>query len=183
MTNKQSLLWAERPTLAFSGVSSFLFQILLVSAAVGLPVMAHLTGAPVRQLLPMHWPVILAGLVFGWRGGALVGLTSPIISNLISGMPLPGILPTMTIELTLYGLVAGFLRERFHLKAMVCVAAAIVAGRAAFILAVLTFIGSGSQLKGYFVAALVPGIPAALAQIILLPWLAGWWVDRSRAEN
>jgi uncharacterized membrane protein len=183
MNDRQVVLSIDKPTLALRGIRSILFQTLLVSAAVGLPALAHLTGAPVRILLPMHWAVILAGLVFGWRGGALVGLLSPLLSNLISGMPFPGILPAMTIELALYGFVAGFLRERFRLNAFICVIAAILAGRAAFILAVLAILSPVSQLDGYFTAALIPGIPAAVAQIILLPLLARWWVNAARSEK
>ena len=60
---------------------------LVLAGAWALPALIHLLGLPVRQLLPMHWPAILAGLVYGWRSGAVIGAASPIVSYLISGMP------------------------------------------------------------------------------------------------
>ncbi|RLB05283.1 MAG: hypothetical protein DRG50_07465, partial [Deltaproteobacteria bacterium] len=115
----------QQPTLAFWKVRAFLFQGLLVAAAMLLPVVAHLSGAPVRILLPMHWPVILAGLVYGWRGGALIGLVAPTVSFLFSGLPLPRILPAMTIELFTYGFFTGLFRERFRWNPCASVAVAL----------------------------------------------------------
>ena len=80
----------DKTILELKSVKSFLFQLLFIGLAVLLPTIAHLTGAPVI-LLPMHGTVILAGLVYGWRGGAISGFLSPIVSFMITGMP-PGIL-------------------------------------------------------------------------------------------
>ena len=68
-------------TLPAWRLRALLFQALLIVAAVVLPAVAHLSGAPVRILLPMHWPVLLAGLVYGWRGGGAVGLADPSASR------------------------------------------------------------------------------------------------------
>jgi hypothetical protein len=90
MFNKiDSAIALSRPTLVLSGSQAIVFQTSLFGAAVILPVLAHWFNAPVRYLLPMHWPVILAGLVYGWRGGALTGLLAPSVSYLVSGFPLP----------------------------------------------------------------------------------------------
>ena len=180
MYNKESALTIKAPTLAFLSLRSLLSQLFLIVAAAALPAIMHLTGAPVRFLLPMHWPVILAGLVFGWRGGAAVGFLSPFASYLVSGMPLPGILPAMTIELTAYGLVAGLLREKFCLKAFWSAAIAILAGRFVFILTVLLFVNTAFGFSEYFQAAMIPGIPAAIVQIIALPFIAKWWVNSAQ---
>jgi len=172
--------------LAFWEVRSLIFQALLVTAAVVLPAFAHLAGAPVRIILPMHWPVILAGLVYGWRGGAVAGLLSPTVSYYVSGLPLPGILPAMTAELFIYGLVTGLLRERFRFNPFVSVTLALIIGRIAFVLTVLSSLGisvgswrSGNYMQ-YFSAALLPGLAAAAGQIILLPLVANWWMKREQ---
>jgi LytS/YehU family sensor histidine kinase len=179
--NQPSIL-VKDTTLVFWGTKSLIFQVILVGAAVILPSVAHLSGAPVRILLPMHWPVILAGLVFGWRSGALVGLLSPTLSYLVSGMPLPAILPAMTVELIAYGLVTGLLREKLRLNPFVSVTVALITGRILFAMTVyLGFAASGNYMQ-YFRVALLPGIFAAIGQIIFLPIIANRWVKREQ-EN
>lgn len=180
--HNQPTMSVESTTLVFWGIKSLIFQALLIGAAVMLPAVAHLYGAPVRILLPMHWPVILAGLVFGWRSGALVGLLSPIASYLISGLPLPAILPAMTVELFAYGFVAGLLREKLRFNPFLSVILALIIGRIVFALTVyLGFAASGNYMQ-YFKAALLPGLFAAIGQIILLPIIANQWVKKTQ-EN
>ncbi len=151
---------------------------LLAAAAILLPAAAHATGLPVRWLLPMHWPVILAGLCYGWRSGAAIGLLAPFASFLISGMPLPHILPAMTVELAAYGLIAGFARQGLHLNWFLSSAAALIGGRIVFLAYVLAFRSVSQPFGDYLVAAMLPGIPAAIAQLILLSLAAKWWVGR-----
>ena len=179
----QSSISLNKPTLTFSGVRAISFQLLLVAAAVILPAAAHLTGAPVRFLLPMHWPVILAGLVYGWRAGILTGALAPIVSNLLSGFPLPAILPSMTAELLTYGLAAGVFRELVRFNPFLSVAIALVLGRIVFVVSVLLGTSSTANHLEYFQAALTPGIIAALLQIALLPFLAKWWIAQERRNG
>lgn len=152
--------------------------VLLVAAAWLLPSVAHFTGLPVGTLLPMHWPVLLAGLCYGWRGGALVGAGAPIVSFLLSGMPPPFLLPSMTVELAAYGCLAGFVREVLHRGRLESAAAALVGGRILFVGMVLATGVSVDPIAEYVRGALMPGLPAAIAQALLLPPLAGWWVRR-----
>ncbi len=171
-------------TLEFWRARAFLFQGLLVTTAILLPAITHLMGAPVRILLPMHWPIILAGLVYGWRGGALTGLLAPTISFLISGRPLPIVLPAMTIELFTYGFVTGLLRERFRWNAFASVVVAIIIGRITFIsTALLTGYVGQNYLLEYMKIALIPGIAATIGQIILMPLLSSWWVKKEKRNT
>lgn len=179
----ESVISFEKPTLVLSGARAYFFQLLLIGSAVGLPVAAHLAGAPVRYLLPMHWPVILAGLVYGWRGGALTGFLAPVVSYFFSGYPLPNILPSMTVELLVYGLIAGALRERFSLNAFLSVTIALILGRIVFVLSVLMGFSGAINYAAYFQSALLPGIVAALCQILLLPFLSTWWIKQEKQSS
>lgn len=170
---------ATAPCLPVVGVRSAFFLALLVGAAVVLPTVSHLTGLSVRTLLPMHWPVLLAGLVYGWRGGAIVGLLSPVFSHLVSGMPFPPMVPIMTIELAVYGMAAGILRGHFRWHGMAAMAAALVAGRLAYIASSMILLHS-SRTIGESFAALTPGLIVGIAQLLLLPPFANWWVKSSR---
>jgi len=149
----------------------------LLVAAVALPAVSHAAGLPVRWLAPMHWPVLLAGLVFGWRGGGLVGALAPAMAHAASGFPLTAVLPAMTLELAAYGLVAGLLRERPRTSGFVAVAGAVVVGRLVFV-AVAWATGVETPFGPYLAAALLPGLLAAAAQVALLPLLARAWARR-----
>ena len=171
------------PTLPFSGIKAFTNEVILVVVAIALPVSAHLLNAPVRYLLPMHWAIILAGLVYGWRAGALAGLVVPSISYLLSGMPLPDVLPSMTAELIAYGFVAGILREKAGFNPFVSVVIALVAGRLSFIVFSLITNSEVVGFMDYFRTALIPGLCAAVCQIILLPFIAKLWIGNNKQRN
>jgi len=171
---------ATAPTLPWSGARAISIQAaLLLLSAFALPAAMHAAGLPVRLLLPMHWPVILAGLVYGWRSGALLGAACPSLSFLLSGWPLPPVLPAMTLELAAYGLVAGALRERLRWNEFASIAVALLAGRAIFLGAAIATGWTGPDLPTYLRTAMAPGLVAAALQIALLPPLAHWWVGRS----
>ncbi len=73
----------------------------------------HLAGA---TYLPMHFFVFAAALAMGWQAGVIVGLLTPFASYAVSGMPALTVLPQVAVEVTAYGLIAGLLRQRFHLN-------------------------------------------------------------------
>lgn len=151
----------------------------LATAAFLLPALAHLTGLPTRVLLPMHWPVILAGLCYGWRSGLAIGLAAPSVSFLVSGMPPVFILPAMTVELAAYGLLAGFARQNLRLNTFASAAISLIGGRVVFLATIFAFGTITTGLGTYLQTSMLPGIPAALAQLILLPLAARWWVHRN----
>jgi hypothetical protein len=176
--NQGSAALVRPNTLTFWSVKSLIFQFVMITAAALLPALAHTLGAPVRILLPMHWPVLLAGLVYGWRSGAIVGLAAPIVAFSFSGYPLPPMIAPMTLELATYGLLAGFLCERLKFGRFVSMAIALVAGRLVFIATVLA-LGSVVFNNQYIQAAMLPGLIAAALQIAILPIAASWWVKKS----
>ncbi len=165
-------------TLKFNGIKDYLANFLLVFLAATLPIVAHIAGFPVRILLPMHWTILLAGLVYGWRGGALTGLLVPVVSHLISGYPLPHILPSMTVELFAYGFITGIFKEKFKLNAFASVALAILIGRIIFIGSVFIFKAVEESYLEYFQVVLTPGIFGAIGQIVVLPFIAKWWIGK-----
>jgi hypothetical protein len=169
---------ARSTTLTFWSIKSLIFQFVMITAAALLPALAHTLGAPVRILLPMHWPVLLAGLVYGWRAGAIVGLAAPIIAYSFSGYPLPPMIAPMTLELATYGLLAGFLCEQLKVGRFISMAIALIAGRLVFVAAVLA-LGSVVLNGQYLQAAMLPGLIAAALQIAILPFVASWWVKKA----
>ncbi len=83
---------------------------LCLTLAAILPRLFHLLPGDIgRVLSPLHIPVLLCGLTCGWYFGAVCGAVAPLLSYLVSGMPVVAMLPSMTVECLIYGLVAGFL--------------------------------------------------------------------------
>jgi niacin transporter len=183
MTNSETI--TQRPlVLPALKIDAVIVQaILLLSAAFVLPSLAHLTGLPVRWLLPMHWPVILAGLCYGWRSGLIIGIAAPLASFGVSGMPPAAVLPAMTLELAAYGFLAGFARQSFGLSTRIAALVSLVGGRVVFLAAALMIGWISTSFGSYLTAAMAPGIPAALAQLLLLPMLADKWVAYRSADN
>lgn len=165
-------------TLPLSGVRPYLIQALLVSSAVVLPAIAHISGLPVRWLLPMHWPVLLAGLIYGWRSGLAVGLLAPAVNWMFTGFPLPAVIPAMTVELAVYGVVTGYLVEKSGWNRFSAVAAALITGRILFLVTILATGGYSGIFSEYFIAAILPGLVAGSLQIGTLPLLAEKLVDK-----
>jgi niacin transporter len=149
---------------------------LLAAAAWALPALAHAAGFPVRQILPMHWPVLLGGLVYGWRAGLLLGLLAPGTSFLLSGMPAPHILPAMTVELAAYGFLAGFARQTLQWNPFFSAGLALVGGRVLFLGMAAVSGAAVPTFPAYVARAIVPGLTAALGQWILLPIVSSLWV-------
>ena len=165
-------------------INAIVVQVIMLAAvAFILPAAAHMAGLPTRTLLPMHWPVILAGLCYGWRSGLAIGLLAPVTSFMLSGMPPAYILPAMTIELAAYGALAGLAREGLRLGWFASTAVSLIGGRIVFLAAALLMGSLSMPFGDYLLTAMLPGIPAAIAQLVILSLAARWWVDQDRKET
>jgi uncharacterized membrane protein len=144
----------------------------------------HLAGP---TFLPMHIFVLLAGLLFGWRAGLLVGLFTPITSYFLSGLPALNILPQVVIEVSAYGLIAGWLREKYDLRTIWSLLGAMIGGRLALLssMAIIYLIagqsysplGPESNPLLSFWTTVQQGWPGIAIQLAVIP-LAVWLVEK-----
>jgi uncharacterized membrane protein len=147
---------------------------LYLALAVLLPIGFHAFGVAGRLFLPMHIPVLLAGFLIGPYSGLVVGLLAPGLSHLLTGMPPTYAVPLMSLELPMYGLIAGLAYNRLRLNIYIALLVAMIFGRLMF--------GLGLLLLGLFVelpytaaaffssgGALMSGLPGIVAQIIIIP--------------
>ena len=165
----------------FAGVRSGAVILVFVAGGLWLPWLCHQFQLAGATFLPMHVFVILAGLLAGWRGGLAVGLLTPLLSHALSGMPLAVLLPQITLELSVYGLVAGLAREHWRWGVVRSLLAAMLAGRlalGAFFLAVYltgamsqTPLGTATGPGAALWMVLSQGWPGILLQLALLPFL------------
>ncbi len=161
---------------------------LYLALAILLPLAFHAFGIGGRVLLPMHLPVLLAGFLVGPLGGVLVGILAPGLSYLLTGMPPTYAVPLMSLELPMYGLVAGVAYNRLHLNVYVALLAAMIVGRLMFGLG-LFVLGLFMQLP-YTAAtffstggAIVAGLPGIIVQLILVPILVASLRRKRRSEG
>lgn len=117
--------------------------LIAVISAIALPQLFHVMGAASglgtalgEAFLPMHLPIILAGLLCGPFAAGAAGAVAPLLSAMLTGMPKPAMIPFMCIELCVYGVAAGVLRNA-KLPTLVKVIIAQVAGRAVRALAIV----------------------------------------------
>ena len=134
------------------------------------PIAHQIPGAG-PTFLPLHFFVLLAGLIIGWRGGVLVGLFGTLISYLLSGMPVLHLLPQITLEIVVYGLAVGILRKNLRFKVVWSLFGAMILGR----LARLAFTGllllGGVEISplSYMWFVVVQGLPGIAIQLVVIP--------------
>ena len=162
--------------------------LLAIVAAVVLPQLFHVISGQGTMLgvafLPMHLPIIFVGLIAGPAVGAIAGAAAPLVSFLLSGMPMLAMLPLMMVELCAYGLVAGLLRG-IKLPSLAKVVIAQLAGRvvltAATAIAVFAF-GSSKAIAATWTSDLAAGLPGLALQWALIP-LAAYWTESLIAKR
>ena len=172
--------------LKYTDIRSYVLTLVFVLLDVLVPWVFHQFHLAGPTFLPMHIFALIAGLVFGWRAGLIVGLLSPLASYTVSGMPVLRILPQIAVELSAYGLVAGILRERFNLRVIWSLLGAMIAGRLALCLGVLvTYLTIGKiysplglEANPFLVvwSVIKQGWPGIVIQLALIPpiiWLVG----------
>ncbi|MBI2041671.1 MAG: ECF transporter S component [Candidatus Nealsonbacteria bacterium] len=149
--------------LVFGEVKYYIFSAVFTASAVFFPWLAHQFHVAGPVFLPMHFFVIIAGLLFGWRAGIVVGIASPLISYGITHLPPMAILPETMLELAIYGFSAGILREK-NFNIFTALLGAMFLGRLARLLMVL-----GLGLKTNPIKSFEMSWPGIILQIALIP--------------
>ena len=129
------------------------------------------------MLLPMHIPVLLCGMICGWKYGAAVGFVVPLLRSVTFGMP--GLFPTavaMAFELAAYGLIIGLVYALFRRQNMaaiyVSLVAAMIGGRVVWGIVMLALMGaSGGAFTwtAFMAGAFLNAIPGIVLQLVLIP--------------
>lgn len=148
-----------------------------VALCVILPFAFHAIPNGGTLFSPMHLPVLLCGIVCGSQYGLLCGLAGPLLSSILTGMPGPAYLPTMMIELAIYGLVTGLSMHFVHTGKQVAdiyisLLAAMLSGRIITgIIRALIFAKGTYSLQAWATGYFVSCFPAILIQLVLIPIL------------
>jgi LytS/YehU family sensor histidine kinase len=181
--------------LKYKDIQSYLLTAAFVMLAVFVPWVFHQFHLAGATFLPMHIFVLIAGLLFGWRAGLLVGLFTPLVSYFVSGLPVINVLPQVVIEVSAYGLIAGMLREKYNLRTIWSLLGAMIGGRLALLSAISIIyliagqsyspLGPEANPLSSFWSTIKQGWPGLAIQLAFIPaiiWLAGKFAA-TRGEN
>ena len=156
--------------------------------AVGLilPMIFHTVNLSGTIFSPMHVPVMLGGFLLGPAYGAAIGIITPVLSSILTGMPpLMPVMPMMALELLGYGFMSGLLFSKTK-KIYVSLIVSIIFGRlcsmlAAFILS-LTVAPQISPIP-YVLSGVINGLPAIVIQLVLIPILVKFMVTNKQMSK
>lgn len=145
-----------------------------IACGIVLPMVFHMFSMGGPMFLPMHIPVLIAGYFLGPIYGAGVGIITPVLSGLLTGMPpLVPVMPIMALELCGYGLISGLVFSKTN-KVYLSLIVAMIVGRlfavaGAYVVA-LTLAPKINPIM-YVVGGLTTAIPGMLIQLIFIPIL------------
>lgn len=167
-------LGGKRMKRRFSTKDLVLTGVLLALGLVT-PMAFHLFGGTGPVFLPMHIPVLIGGFVLPPFLALLLGMVTPLVSSVLTGMPV--IFPMgviMVFELGIYGFVASLINRKLRLSSIPSLIIAMIAGRvAAGIVVFMLSSGFGVQMNAitFVKGAVVTGLPGIIIQIIFIPSL------------
>lgn len=147
---------------------------IFIAFGIILPMIFHTVNMAGPIFLPMHIPVLIGGFLLGPIYGGLVGLITPILSGLMTGMPpIVPMMPIMAFELCAYGIIIGFLFNKTK-NTYISLIGAMIGGRLfAMVGAFLVSITIAPQVNPviFIFGNLAQAIPGMLIQIVFIPIL------------
>ena len=160
--------------MKFTKTKELVLSGLLIALGLVLPMAFHLFNAGGPVFLPMHIPVLLGGMILSPIFALLVGVLTPIVSNLLTSMPpLMPMLPIMIVELGLYGLIASILRKKLNLYVFISLIVSMIRGRIGpgLVVYVMTsvFDVQFAPPIAFVIGGLSKGIPGIIIQLIFIP--------------
>lgn len=147
--------------LGYSELRTYLMAALFVVGNIALPQLCHLVPQGGLIFLPIYFFTLFGAYKYGYAVGLITAVFSPIVNNLLFGMPPAPMLAPILTKSILLALAAAFVAQRFRKATIPCIALAVVAYQAAGSLAEWGITGSLS-------AALQDvrlGLPGMLLQV------------------
>lgn len=147
--------------LGYSELRTYLMAALFVVGNIALPQLCHLVPQGGLIFLPIYFFTLFGAYKYGYAVGLITAVFSPIVNNLLFGMPPAPMLAPILTKSILLALAAAFVAQRFRKATIPCIALAVVTYQAVGSLAEWGITGSLS-------AALQDvrlGLPGMLLQV------------------
>lgn len=146
------------------------------------PIAFHALGPGMGPIwLPMYLPLLALGLLASWRTALIVGLITPILSSVLTGMPpIAPVAPLMAFELGALATSASLCRQ-VGMSIPVATVVAIIATRVVGTLALVTIgraMGMEQSVPAYAILGLAVAWPGILLQLTVVP-AAAYAIERT----
>ena len=165
-------------------IKKIVFCAMYIALGVAIANILHWASQGIGRILsPMHFTVIICGMMLGWKYGLICGILTPLISA-IFGMP--PFFPTgvcMALECGAYGFVAGLLSALLHIikddklnfvNVLIVLVIAMIVGRLVgglFNTIYYSIKGDGYAFEAFLKAYIVVQLPSIILQFILIPFI------------
>jgi len=153
----------------------------LVVLAVALPQIVHACAGAVGgiMLMPMYLPVLLAGCLLGTWWGLAVGITSPVVSFILTSIisnPMPALarLPFMIVELAVFAVIAGLFSNKIAKNKWLAFPAVLLAqifGRVMFVALAFIFQNVSGISGSVVLSQIQTGLVGISIQAIVVPFI------------
>ena len=155
----------------------------MIALGVVIPIALHAVPNAGRIFLPMHIPVLIGAFFLPWTWAGAVGLLTPILSTLLTGMPPIAPIPSaimMPFELATYAIIISLLRKNVVQKGkwyspLLVLMPAMILGRAVsglvFFILQKIYLAVPVTPWVFVTGGIVSGIPGIAIQIVLIPIL------------
>lgn len=153
---------------------------LLLAIGVIIPYIFHMSGIAGPVFLPMHIPILIGGFLLPPHLAMLLGILTPLLNSLVSGMPVFFPLAIiMMVELGFYGLITSLLYRKLKVPSILTLIISMAVGRimAGVMVFLLAIFFSGDLAPvfldpiAFIVGAAATGLPGIIIQLILIPTL------------
>jgi hypothetical protein len=99
--------------LNYAEVRTYLWAAAFVVANLVLPRLFHLIPQGGIIFAPLSFVILAGAYKLGWKTGLLAALASPVVNNLVFGLPAWGVMPVMALKLVFLALAAGLTAQYF----------------------------------------------------------------------
>ena len=143
-----------------------------IATGILFPILFHMLSLG-KAMLPMFWPVVVAGFILPIGYGCIVATITPMLSMLLTGMPplSPPVMQMMILELNAIILVIGILAKWTNWGVLPIIAASLLVSRLAL------FLGSpllawafGLPKEWLFWSRLIESLPGILSMLVIIPF-------------
>jgi len=154
-------------------VQEMVLASLFIAIGIVLPMIFHSFGLG-STFLPMHIPVLIAGFTLGLPYAVAVGMFTPLLSSLLTGMPpIFPVMPYMIFELGTYAAMGYYLGQKLKLNTYLALVGSMISGRivaGAAVWILVQFFSAKLPSPGVFiVSAVTAGIPGIVIQLLFVP--------------
>ena len=100
-------------SLSYTQTKTYLLAVLFIMGNIALPQIAHLIPQGGFIFLPIYFFTLIGAYKYGWKVGLLTAVFSPLVNNLLFGMPPFEVLPAILIKSILLAIMAGYSAQYF----------------------------------------------------------------------